>query len=165
MEISQKLLALSALYACLVGMGLGVLYDFFRIFRAVRGEVETDHFLRTGIQLVWIFIEDMLYALLCAAVVIVFVFHVNQGRIRGFMLLSAGIGFWLYYITVGRLMIRLAKPVAAGIRWGVRLLITVIVRPLLWMKMVLYRRMAMAYTIRQKRRILRLAADGFVRSK
>jgi len=152
-EISQKLLALSALYAFAVGIGLGALYDVFRICRAVRGNVR--------LNTLWIFVEDILYALLCAVVVIIFVFHVNQGRIRGFMLLAAGAGFRLYYVTLGRLMMGLAERIAAGIRWIFGQVSGLLLVPLRWLKRMVIGWLRKWYTRQLMRRMLRLAERGF----
>ena len=57
----------------LVGMGLFLLYDIFRIFRRI-----VPH------GAIWIGVEDFCYWLLCTAAVFLMLYQENDGMIRGF---------------------------------------------------------------------------------
>ena len=87
------------LYSVFVGFALGTVYDIFRIIRRafyIAGKgVVTD---------IIYFICDILFFVIAAAVSAIFIFHVNNGRIRGIALFGSFAGFTLYYNTVGRLV-------------------------------------------------------------
>ena len=83
-------------YACLLRAGLGVLYDFFRMFRMV-----------TGGNAVLVFGEDLLFALAAACATFWFCLTSCHGWLRAFVLVGEGLGFLLYHFTVGELVVRL----------------------------------------------------------
>jgi len=87
------------LYSVFIGFALGTVYDLLRIIRiafynAGRGII-TD---------IVYFICDLLFFIIAAALSAIFIFHVNNGRIRGIALFASLLGFTLYYHTVGRLV-------------------------------------------------------------
>lgn len=122
MEVSQRLLALALLYSAGVGASLGVLYDVFRIMRvAMKLSLKMPAPLRTVYNILGdaiIFIEDILFSIIAAVVVTVFLFHINDGQVRWFVLAGAGTGFAVYYMTVGRLVIMCAEAIISFI-WAV----------------------------------------------
>lgn len=91
-SISEQLTVL--LYSLTVGALVCVLYDLFRILRIMFG---------AGRLL--LFLEDLLFCLLAAGVVIIFLFHANSGEIRWFAMAGAVVGFFVYYNTVSRFFI------------------------------------------------------------
>lgn len=64
----------------LVGMGLFLLYDIFRIFRRI-----VPH------GAIWIGVEDFCYWLLCTAAVFLMLYQENDGMIRGFAIENNGL--------------------------------------------------------------------------
>ncbi len=87
------------LYAVFIGFALGVVYDAFRIIRRafyIAGKGIITHIVY--------FICDILFFAVAAVVSAIFIFHVNNGRIRGIALFGSLMGFVVYYNTVGRLV-------------------------------------------------------------
>ncbi|MFR4128106.1 MAG: spore cortex biosynthesis protein YabQ [Roseburia inulinivorans] len=70
----------------LVGMGLFLLYDIFRIFRRI-----VPH------GAIWIGVEDFCYWLLCTAAVFLMLYQENDGMIRGFAIGGVIFGMILYF--------------------------------------------------------------------
>lgn len=87
-------LAITA-YGLVFGCLIGVVYDFFRVFRLI---------FHAGT--VMLFIEDLIFSLLFAISVFAFCFVFNSGKIRFFYLIAALLGWLIYYLTVGKLLYR-----------------------------------------------------------
>lgn len=173
MEVSQRLLALALLYSAGVGAALGLLYDVFRIMRvAMKPSPKMPAPLRTVYNIIGdaiIFIEDILFSIVAAVVVTVFLFHINNGQMRWFVLAGAGIGFALYYMTVGRLVIMCAEAIISFIRAVIHFILRLTLFPAsravrfvwrLFARMLLHlgRRL---YTVIVLHRIIRRAERGF----
>ena len=79
----------------LVGMGLFLLYDIFRIFRRI-----VPH------GAVWIGVEDFLYWLLCTAAVFLMLYQKNDGMIRGFAIGGVILGMLLYFVLISRFVVK-----------------------------------------------------------
>ncbi len=93
--------AIAFLWAVVLGVALGAVYDIFRIGRI---------FKKRGWLLV--FFEDLLFSL-AAALSTAFCFTLtNFGQVRLFLLVGEGLGFLLYFNTLGVLSVRLMRPVA-----------------------------------------------------
>jgi hypothetical protein len=56
---------------------------------------------------VLIFFEDLLFALISSVVICVFIYYMNSGQFRGLAFVGVLLGFLLYYLTVGKLMLYL----------------------------------------------------------
>ena len=97
--------ALSFLYACLLGAGLGVLYDVFRLLRLLLFK-----------NRVAIFLEDLLFSAMCTLVTLAFLVEFCSGRVRVYALLGELLGFFLYHFTVGELVIRVLKGLIALVK-------------------------------------------------
>lgn len=139
MGISQYHLLIFVLYSLLVGAALGVVYDFFRILRI---STEISPKLRAKLNLktrkkrteffkcAVIFIQDILFWLICSVAVTVFIYHVNNGRIRGIALICSLAGFFIYYNTIGRLVIYIAEYIILFIQMAIRAIYLITVKPL-----------------------------------
>lgn len=123
MEIYIREQLLGALYSLAVGVFLAMLYDVVRVSRMMLGlrpgGVETP---RRSLPLVGdvikdrargrifsgvcVFVGDILYFMAATAVYVVFVFHAGDGDNRWFFSLGALSGFFVYFFTVGRLVMR-----------------------------------------------------------
>ncbi len=173
MEISQKVLALALLYSAVVGAALGALYDVFRIIRvAMKPSPDMPAVLRSVYDAIGdavIFAEDILFSFAAALVVTVFLFHINDGQLRWFVLAGAGTGFTFYYITVGRLVILCAEVIISFIRMIIRFVLSLTLIPAIkavrftWrfiVKSVTYAERKL-YTAVVMRRTLRQAERGF----
>ncbi len=130
------------LYACLLGIALGAVYDIFRILRVGRGATGGDtapvrrlrayrlrelaHWpkrkkKRTGkargrLSVLLVFFEDILFCLICAVVTTLFFFDCNMGVIRWYLLMGLLLGFCAYYFSVGKAVIRFAALICAAVR-------------------------------------------------
>ncbi|MBE6565321.1 MAG: hypothetical protein E7655_08625 [Ruminococcaceae bacterium] len=117
MEISQSQLLLVTLYALLIGICLGGVYDLFRMARVAR-EVTASGERRTHgrFEPLLLFFEDLLFWLIASLSVILFLFHANEGKIRWFALVFCALGFALYGLTVGRLVMRISAFLVCQIK-------------------------------------------------
>lgn len=95
----------TAFYGVVFGCLIGVVYDFFRVFRLL--------FHAGTIRL---FLEDFIFSVLLAGSVFAFCFIFNSGKIRFFYLIAALLGWILYYFTAGRLIYRGIKTIFGKIR-------------------------------------------------
>ena len=116
-HVSQSALASLSLYSAAVGAVLGAVYDIFRIMRIAaepscrlkKKKIGQDIDSRSDvrgekIRFIAIFAEDIIFSVICAAVISVTVFHLDSGHPRWFILLGAAGGFAIYYNTIGRLI-------------------------------------------------------------
>ena len=102
-----------SLYALILGAALGILFDFFRITRVFAAYREGVH----QSQATWIisafcFVEDILFAVISAVILVLFCFKANGGTSRGYILFGALVGFVLFLSTIGRLISRISKSIA-----------------------------------------------------
>lgn len=132
MNVSQKALAIILLYSGAIGVFLGAVYDFFRIRRKayVLRKKRTDS--NYGkLEYVRVFLEDILFSLIASLVFVIFIFHMNSGRVRGVAFFGAAIGFFAYRATVGRLVMFLSEAIIRLINRIFGWISRHIVRPLL----------------------------------
>ena len=108
MDVYQPELLLIILYACLVGLFLGGVYDLIRFGRLMRTVMPSGERREGGrCEGVFFFFEDFFFWLIAALTVIILLFHSNEGKIRWFALAFAAVGFALYRLTVSPLVIRI----------------------------------------------------------
>ncbi len=98
--------ALAFLWAVALGGGLGAIYDWFRIGRILWKK-----------WWLFIFFEDLLFALIAAAATAFCFTLTNHGQVRWFLLAGEGLGFFIYFNTVGVLVVKQARLVARLLRW------------------------------------------------
>lgn len=108
--------AISAALSVVMGMVLGAVYDIIRFLRLLFGfDVRSpfDKKKKRGKWVGYIFvcIGDLLFFIIAAVFMSVFFFLSGDGRMRGYGLFGAFIGFTLYYRTVGRLFIGVSSAV------------------------------------------------------
>ncbi len=105
--ISGQLLEL--LKAAGMGVLLGLYYDVYRVARIV---------MRPSARVV--FWQDMAFFSTASVLTFLFLMTVNGGRLRIYLLLGLLVGFAVYYLTVGRLVVRFADVVTRVIAflWG-----------------------------------------------
>ena len=141
MEISQGLLCRMILYAAGVGAMLGVIYDVFRIVRIATCPAKNTAPKRPGLLrrllpaenilfAILVFLEDILFSLIAGVVVAIFIFNINDGQIRWFALAGAILGFFIYYQTVGRLVISVADIILRILRRTIAFLVRITFRPI-----------------------------------
>ncbi|MCI8497620.1 MAG: hypothetical protein HFE85_05155 [Clostridiales bacterium] len=106
------------LLSAALGFGLGALYDLFRITRVI---------LNPG--RIFVFVEDVLYWIICAVVSFLFILTVNRGEIRGFLLFGELMGAVVYYCTLGWLVMKSTRAITAAVRRFFRFLYRLLVKP------------------------------------
>lgn len=102
MEISVAQQFQQFFLSCGLGFLLGLYYDVYRVLRLILHSKKGA-----------VFIQDMLFFLTSAVITFLFCLAVTDGRLRFYVFLGEGIGFFAYYQTIGRLVMRFAGAVIA----------------------------------------------------
>lgn len=92
-------------YSCLLGVGLGILYDVFRIIRML---INTRN--------ITIFLQDIIYFIVSGFVTFLFVLGINEGQSRFYILAGEGIGWIAYHITLGEKIYHCSENIVKMIR-------------------------------------------------
>lgn len=106
------------LTSLLVGAALGAVYDVFRILRIA---------VKTGRAAVAA--EDLFYFLLCTFVTFTFILQDNHGAVRVYILFGEALGWVLYYVTVGNLVISCSKTLIRIVKSIARFFFRCFIRP------------------------------------
>lgn len=146
MEISQTLLGFMFVCAVITGAFLGVIYDVIRITRIIVGirytRKDTTHSVGECdvmphdaltvriLRAVLVFIEDVIFCLVCGVCVVLLLYYTNDGQFRGIAVLGVAAGFFVYYVTVGRVVIRFSEFIVELLQRALRLILKVIVLPI-----------------------------------
>ncbi|MBQ6893173.1 MAG: spore cortex biosynthesis protein YabQ [Oscillospiraceae bacterium] len=121
--------AISAALSVLVGIFLGAFYDIIRFARVLLGVNVSCPFKKGKLSLhailgyVFVSISDFLFFVVAAAVMCIFFFLTGDGRMRGYALVGALLGFLLYYNTIGRLFISAVTYMVALLKKLIRLIL------------------------------------------
>ena len=110
------------------------------------------------------FVEDITYFSLSAVILSVFLYNLNTGKVRGFVLIGAFCGFMLYLLTVGRVTLFFGELIVFLIRSAASF---VFLRLLLPLTKTIYRFVSFIYihTIGRLRDKLRHKAELRARAK
>jgi hypothetical protein len=129
-DLTQKELASLLLRGLLLGAALGVFYDAIRFVKAfffvnyTKGSPEPCGFKKV-VAMAVTFITDVIFCLVIAVTSILLLYSVG-GIFRGMIYPAMLAGFLLYYLTVGRLVlklsVRLAKTIKSLLLWVLKLL-------------------------------------------
>ncbi len=92
-------------YSCLLGIGLGILYDVFRIIRMLINK-----------RNITIFLQDIIYFIVSGFVTFIFVLGINEGQSRFYILAGEGIGWIVYHITLGEKIYHCSENIVKMIR-------------------------------------------------
>ncbi len=149
--LDQSSFFLLILWSFIIGFLLGAVYDIFRIRRIAflpKQENETkaepaDKQKRAGnvkgkIDCLLIFLEDIFFFTFAAVLMVLLMYKLNGGRVRIFTLIPLVLGFFVYRITVGKLVIRCAEIIIGFIYKLVRRIISVTVTPVIRLIKKLY---------------------------
>lgn len=128
MAIDFRTLMLFFLYSLVVGVGIGVFYDAFRIIRIILPKAY-----------IIIFIEDILFCLSTGIILCIFIFNAGYGIIRGYAVVGTGIGFTVYYLTIGKIVYRLSEAIINLIKKVILFLAKTISLPIISFSKFLYR--------------------------
>lgn len=113
---AQTLLFLQSLA---VGFMLGLCMEPLRIYRLMA---------RPGT--VAVFFQDIVYWFLCSACAFVFILTVNSGQLRVFLVVGIIIGFAVYFLTLGALIMKASKSIAALLRRSAACIDRKVMRPI-----------------------------------
>lgn len=111
--------ALVFLQSLLVGAALGLLYDIFRVSRVA---------FYTSVPAV--FAEDVIYFIICGLVTFFFGLTVIDGALRMFLIIGEFLGAVLYFFTLGKLVMGVAKKIIAAVKAIIRFIARWILRPI-----------------------------------
>lgn len=111
--------AVSAALSIFVGALCGTVYDAVRFFRLLLGADVRSPFGKKGVYrwfaYAWVCLGDLFFFVAAGVLLCVFFFLTGDGRARWYGLAGAGLGFFCYYQTVGRLFIRICELCVAAL--------------------------------------------------
>lgn len=90
------------LWSIITGAILGILFDFFRAFRW------------NGIKDIWVYIQDIIFWIVAAIVIIISAFFINEGELRGYMLIGYMLGAGFYMLLFSKFIITILKTIFSG---------------------------------------------------
>ncbi len=150
MTVSQTQLALLYLCSVLLGAFWGLLYDGFRIARIFFGE----HFSsvasrfekvnlpligspkkpksRNKLRSIFLFVGDFFFCMIASVTLILLFYQMNHGKIRFMTFVLAGTGFYLYRLSIGKLIMACSETVAFLLQTVVRYICFFVCFPFEW---------------------------------
>ena len=78
------------------GFIIGIVFDFFRIFRK---SFKTSDIIT--------YIQDILFWIISGLIILYSLFKFNNGNIRGYIFLGIAIGYLIYYLVFSKIFIRI----------------------------------------------------------
>jgi len=93
------------------GFALGVLYDVFRFVRQL---------LRPRAGWGYMLVQDLLYTALCTVLAFYFFLGIGDGLLRGYTIVGLLLGWLVYYVTLGQLLVRAGQWFAQTLRRALR---------------------------------------------
>lgn len=137
-DIPQDLLLSLLLKSLAGGALLGVIYDVIRAFKMLFGVKYGSDAVRItakGMKIgafVVTFLTDVIFWVFAGLLSIALIYSVGGGRFRGLTYLALAIGFLIYYLTIGRLMLKISAFLVNFLKKTVRWLIRLILVPFKW---------------------------------
>lgn len=110
------------LYAIIFGLLLGAFYDIFRISR-----------IAINFNFWQIFFQDLIYFIICSIGTFIFSLTFTFGRVRFYTLAGQIIGWCVYHITIGEIIISLSNLIITIIKKIFRYLAHFISKPFLFL--------------------------------
>ncbi len=147
MDISQSALAWLYFDALLLGIGLGALYDLFRLTRVFLGVHYSRRAARRLQEMrlplltpykkhaesralgVVVFFEDLFFCLAAGVALVLLFYEANNGKFRFPVLIAAAAGFLLYRGTLGRIVMLFSEVIAFLIETACRYLVFFLLFP------------------------------------
>ena len=102
----------------LVGIIIGLLFDFFRILRRT---FKTSDFIT--------YLEDILFWILSGIILIYSIFVFNNGELRAYIFLSIFIGIITYMLTISKYFIKFNVLILTGLKKVITTILKVIIYP------------------------------------
>lgn len=141
--------------AIILGAGIGVFYDFFRILRIA---VKTHS--------VIIFLEDLIFFICAAIATFFFIFQTNTGQIRWFIFFGLIVGFVLYYLTIGKLVIKVSEFIINFIKSVFKILFKIFIKPFIIIFRWFYKKISpVCINIKNKSKIVHNNVKNGLKSK
>ncbi len=137
-DIPQDLLLSLLLKSLAGGALLGVFYDVIRAFKMLFGVKYGVDAVKTsskGVKIgafVVTFLTDVIFWVFAGLLSIAIIYSVGGGRFRGLTYLALAVGFIIYYLTFGRLMLKISAFFVKLLKKTVRGLIRLVLAPLKW---------------------------------
>ena len=116
------------LYSAVIGAVIGSLYDIFRMLRIALPE----RIRGTRAETVIVFFQDILFWIITSLIFIIFIYHANKGHARLIMIASACMGFAVYYITLGRVVIFFSDVIIGTVKKLINGFIKIFIKPLIF---------------------------------
>lgn len=104
-----------------LGFIMGIFYDVFRIIRLC---ISSKKFV--------IVIFDLLYCILFCFSFFIFLLTVNEGQFRFYLLLGTGVGFSVYYFSLGAIIFSFSKILTDFIKKWIKRFFAVLLFPFRW---------------------------------
>lgn len=108
MVVGQGKLAGILLYSLFLGFVLGVFFDLFKIRRThlkIFGSCGNNKKIKQRLEQIFIFFEDVVFALVASVCVCIFLYYMNSGRFRIIVLIGCGTGFLIYCNTLSKVVL------------------------------------------------------------
>lgn len=93
------------LLSVILGLGIGVFYDVFRTLRIVFPPAAKKKA---------VFAEDMLFMIASGAAVFLYAAVLCRGQVRFFCVIGTVLGFFLYIVTVGSIIVGILRAIASA---------------------------------------------------
>ena len=143
--LSQRVLAMMAVYAALTGFCLGGAYDILGLGAALllprkTGRTESTSAERYSLTAkgFWTFWQDLIFLLLTAVTFILLCYYTNDGQLRAPAILGMAGGFFVYRHTVGLLTGRIIPRLAIWIKCMLIRIVTLAFCPIRWIAAALF---------------------------
>lgn len=108
------------LYSVLLGAALSIVYDFFRVFRAI-----IPH------KSVMIALEDILFCIIWGLSLFVFSVELSRGEVRSYYFLGNIFGFFLCHFTVGNIIVGAVRKIVLTIKSVILFIYRILLAPII----------------------------------
>ena len=100
MIVSSYYQIVNFLIAAIIGSALGVVYDFFKVLRliGINGKIAA-------------FFEDIIFFLICTITIFSYYMQFTQGKFRIYAFIGAVLGFFIYFLTVEKIVFFIVKKI------------------------------------------------------
>ena len=129
-NISQEKLLMMLLSALALGITFGFFYELIRLLRFIIAPQKMSGMsLNRLLSDILTFFADFVFILLFAIAAILQTYKISGGVFRGLTYIGMGLGFLIYYLTIGRLTQNLSRKIALFIKKMIRKILKIIFIP------------------------------------
>ena len=128
-ELSQTALVWLMSFSFVTGFAFGGFYDVFRIRRLAFPGKKRKKLLTRFVQGFIIGLEDLFFFLMLGCVCSVLFYVFSYGKVRPLALVTLFLGFLLYRVSIGRLVMSVADKIIKLIRLAFNLFVKKIIMP------------------------------------